>query len=196
MPTYDVFRDEGIYVYTDAPSIIAFEKQKKGDQPFDTPSGKVEIYSPQLEALKNEKIPAVPGYIEVKEGPGKSKTYPLQLIGWHTLGRCHTVHYNNEALQKKYPQQLWMHEEDATVRGLRTGDLAEVWNERGKLVVPILVTREILKGVTALAQGAWYKPDAQGTDTAASINVLTSAEPTPLAKGNPQHTNLVEVTKI
>ncbi len=195
MPDYDTFKKEGIYVYKDAPSVIAFEAQRKGEKLFDTPSGKVEIYSPQLEAMEHPQIPAVPGYVEAKEGPGKSAKYPLQLIGWHTPGRCHTVHYNNEALRAKYPQELWMNEEDAAFRGLQSGDLAEVWNDRGKLLVPVLVTSEILSGVTALAQGAWYQADSEGRDVAASINVLTSAEPTPLAKGNPQHTNLVEVRR-
>ena len=45
----------------------------------------------------------------------------------------------------------------------------------------------------ALSQGAWYRPDETGTDLGGSINVLTSLHPTPYAKGNPQHTNLVEV---
>ncbi len=195
MPDYDTFKKEGIYIYKDAPKVIAFEAQRRGEKLFETPSGKVEIYSPQLEEMEHPKIPAVPGYVEAKEGPLKSEKYPLQLIGWHTLGRCHTVHYNNEALQKKYPQQLWMNEEDAKSRGLTTGDLVEVWNDRGTLLVPVLLTQEIIPGVTALAQGAWHKPDGQGRDVSASINVLTSAEPTPLAKGNPQHTNLVEVRK-
>ncbi len=195
MPDYATLKREGIYIYQDAPSVIAFEAQKKGEKLFETPSGKVEIYSSQLEILEHPQIPAVPGYVEAKEGPGKSKKYPLQLIGWHTLGRCHTVHYNNETLRKKYPQQLWMNEEDAKVRGIKTDDLVEVWNDRGTLVVPVLITQEIIPGVTALAQGAWYNADIHGRDIAASINVLTSSEPTPLAKGNPQHTNLVEIRK-
>jgi anaerobic selenocysteine-containing dehydrogenase len=61
--------------------------------------------------------------------------------------------------------------------------------------VPVYVTDEIVPGSVALAQGAWYEPDETGRDLAGCINVLTSLEPTPLAKGNGQHTNLVEVEK-
>ena len=195
MPDYETLKKDGIYVYSNAPKVVAFEAQRNGEKPFQTPSGKVEIYSEELEALCLPEIPAVPGYVEVKEGPGKSEKYPLQLIGWHTRYRTHSVHFNNEELREKHPQQLWMHPEDGAVRELRNGDFVEVWNDRGKLVVPVFLTEEIVQGVVALAQGAWYQADEDGVDVTASINVLTSAEPTPLAKGNPQHTNLVEVCK-
>lgn len=193
MPDYDTLKKDGIYEYKNAPSVIGFEAQRKGEKPFPTASGKVEIYSPALAAMNHPKIPAVPGYVEAAEGPGKSEKYPLQLIGWHTLGRAHTVHFNNKELQAKYPQQLWMNPEDAAARNLKNEDIVEVWNDRGKMIVPVLLTEEILPGVTAIAQGAWYRADNKGRDVEGSINILTSLEPTPLAKGNPQHTNLVEV---
>ena len=89
-----------------------------------------------------------------------------------------------------------MNPQDAQARGIQDGDLVEVWNDRGKLVVPALLTEKIIAGVTALPQGSWHLADENGRDVQASMNVLTSAEPTPLAKGNPQHTNLVEVRKL
>ena len=193
MPEYDTFKEEGIYVFPNAPKVVAFEKQRKGELPFATPSGKVEIYSPALEQMSDPAIPPVPGYVEAEEGPGRSREYPLQLIGWHTLGRTHSIHFNNEELKAKYPQQLWMNPADGRVRGLQSEDIVEVFNDRGRVLVPVLLTEEIVPGVTAIAQGAWYQPDEKCRDVNASINVLTSSKPTPLAKGNPQHTNLVEV---
>jgi anaerobic dimethyl sulfoxide reductase subunit A len=71
-----------------------------------------------------------------------------------------------------------------------------VWNDRGKIHVPAQVTLRIIRGAAALSQGAWYTPDASGIDIAGSINILTAQRPTPLARGNPQHTNLVEVKPI
>ena len=62
--------------------------------------------------------------------------------------------------------------------------------------MPVLITDRIVHGVVAIAQGAWYAPDKEGTDRRGSINVLTDRRPTPLAKGNPQHTNLVEVKAL
>lgn len=195
MPSYEELKEQGIYIFKDAPRVIAFEAQRKGEKTFDTPSGKVEIYSPTLEEMRDERIPAVPGYVEVKEGPGKSEKYPLQLIGWHTKGRAHSVGFNNEKLKERYPQILWMNPEDGASRGLQSEDLAEVWNDRGRMLAPVLMTEEIIPGVVAIAEGAWHEADKDGRDIAGSMNVLTSQEPTPLAKGNPQHTNLVEVRK-
>ena len=47
-----------------------------------------------------------------------------------------------------------------------------------------------------MPQGAWYSPDKDGVDKGSCINTLTMLDATPLAKGNPSHTNLVEVKKI
>ena len=55
-----------------------------------------------------------------------------------------------------------------------------------------------MPGVVSIPQGAWYTPVKKNGKVGAiggNINTLTSLRPSPLAKGNPQHTNLVEVRK-
>ncbi|EBU5232636.1 dimethyl sulfoxide reductase subunit A, partial [Salmonella enterica subsp. enterica] len=42
---------------------------------------------------------------------------------------------------------------------------------------------------------AWTRLDGNGVDVGGCINTLTSHHPSPLAKGNPQHTNLVEIKR-
>lgn len=200
LPDYETFKKAGIYRYQNNPAVIAFEEERKDPDkhPFPTESGKIEIFSPKVWRTEyKDFVPAIPRYVKPPEGPQDelAKRYPLQLIGWHTKRRCHSIHDNNQAMHKLDPQRLWIHEKDAQVRGLKDGDMVLVWNDRGRLRVPVKVTDRIMEGVTALSQGAWYRPDEQGTDTAGSINVLTSLRPTPYAKGNPQHTNLVEVKK-
>ena len=123
------------------------------------------------------------------------KDYPMQSETLEFDLDVDSYYKKMKELQEKYPQNLWMNPADAKKRGLANEDLVEVWNDRGKVIVPVLLTEEIIPGVTAIAQGAWHKADENGNDVNASINVLTTQEPTPLAKGNPQHTNLVEVRK-
>jgi anaerobic selenocysteine-containing dehydrogenase len=62
------------------------------------------------------------------------------------------------------------------------------------LHLPVKVTPRIMPGVVSFPQGAWYKP-VGNVDEGGNINTLTSQRPSPLAKANPSHTNLVEVLK-
>ena len=201
LPDFEAFRAAGICRYRENPTVVGFRAQRQDPDahPFPTPSGKVELYSETAaKAQLRGFFPAIPRYVEPPEGPTdplRSK-YPLQLIGWHTKRRCHSIHDNNPALRALDPQRLWMHPQDAALRGLLDGDEILVWNNRGKLAVPVFITEDILPGVTALSEGAWHLPGADGIDLGGSINVLTSLSPTPYARGNAQHTNLVEVRKL
>lgn len=200
LPDYDSFKAEGVYRYKDNKPFVAFKKQccDVENHPFPTSSGKIEIFSEKVyNTAYRDFFPAIPRYVEPPEGPNDPLTekYPLQLIGWHTDRRTHSIHDNNPRLEPVEPQRLWMHPADAAARDIADGDEVLVWNERGRIRIPVKVTDRIMSGVTALAQGAWYTPDADGTDTRGSINVLTSLRPTPYARGNGQHTNLVQVKK-
>lgn len=199
LPEFERFKREGIYRYKNNPVKIAFLESVQDPEkfPFPTESGRIELYSPKVARTEyQDDFPPIPCYVPPPEGwqdPLMEK-YPLQLIGWHTKRRCHSIHDNNPVLEKLDPQRLWMHPSDADARGIRDGGHVCVWNDRGRTTVPVLVTDRICPGVVALAQGSWYKPDGDGTDTNGSINILTSLHPTPYARGNAQHTNLVEVS--
>ena len=201
LPEYEDFKAAGIYRYRNNPPVIAFEKQRRDPEkyPFPTASGKIEIFSEKVwNAQYRDPYPAVPGYLAPPEGyqDPLAEKYPLQMIGWHTKRRCHSVHDNNKALHKVDPQCIWMHPADAAARGIQDGDEVIVYNDRGRVRIPAKLTDRIVSGVTAMTQGAWYNPDENGVDRAGSINTLTSLRPTPFARGNGQHTNLVEVKKV
>lgn len=201
LPPYEDFSQGGVYRYQNNPRFIAFENECRDPEqhPFPTPSGKIELFSETVYRTEfRDFFPAIPRYVEPPEGAQDplAEKYPLQMIGWHTNRRAHSIHDNNPVLEKTEPQRLWMHPADAAARGITDGDTVQVRNDRGRVLVRVKVTDRIMQGVTALAQGAWYKPNQNGTDTNGSINVLTSLRPTPYARGNAQHTNLVEVEKL
>lgn len=169
-----------------------------------TPSGKIEIYSERLakiaatwELPKGDIISALPQYVATWESASdpKAKKFPLQAFGYHGHGRTHSTYHNIPWLREAHPDQVMINPIDAKKRGLKTGDKVRVFNDRGALLLPAKVTPRIMPGVVALPQGAWYKPRPDGVDEGGAINVLTSQRPSPLAKGNPQHTNLVDVRK-
>ena len=201
LPPYGEFSRGGVYRYRNNLPFVAFENEVKDPEnhPFPTESGKIELFSEAVFHTEfRDFFPAIPRYVAPPEGPQDAlrERYPLQLIGWHSNRRTHSIHDNNPALEAVEPQRLWMHPADAAARGIADGDRVEVLNGRGRLQVAVKVTDRVMAGVTALAQGAWYRPDAHGTDLGGSINVLTSLRPTPYARGNAQHTNLVEVKKL
>ena len=175
--------------------------------PLKTPSGKIEIYSSKLaniaatwELQKDETITPLPVYTSTFEGwdaPERSK-FPLQLFGFHFKARTHSSYGNIDVLQQACPQEVWINPIDAQARGIRHGDTVRVFNNNGEMLIAAKVTPRILPGVTAIGQGAWLKADMFGdrVDHGGSINILTSHRPSPLAKGNPSHSNLVQIEKV
>jgi anaerobic dimethyl sulfoxide reductase subunit A len=201
LPTYQQFRENGGYRYDSRTPFIAFIEQRRNltENPFPTKSGKIEVFSPDLYNIDNpQEIPAIPKYVSCQDGFGDKniESYPLQLIGWHIKNRCHSVHDNNLWLKKFAKPQAWIHPEDALERGINESEVVEVWNQRGKMEIEAFLTDKIAKGVVAIPQGGWFLADKKGRDVGKSINVLTSQNPSPLAKGNSQHSVLVEVRKI
>ncbi|GHS90582.1 hypothetical protein AGMMS49957_16900 [Synergistales bacterium] len=198
MPDFETFARDGIYRYRKKPQYIAFADNISDfeNHPFPTPSGKIEIFSPRLLSKGNpSEIPAIPKYTPAFEGPGDPRfaKYPLQLVGWHTKRRTHSIHDNNPGLERLEPHKVWINEADASSRGIRDDDEVFVFNDRGKIKIRARVTDRVVKGVLAISQGAWYTPGADGTDLRGCVNTISTSRPTPLAKGNPQHSNLVDI---
>jgi len=183
--------------------MAAFRKNPQKN-PLSTPSGKVEIFSRQLwdmsltwELPEGDVIKSLPEYLVTWGMPGDKNAglYPLQLVGHHYKQRTHSTYGNNEWLTEASPQRLWMNPMDAKPRDISHGDMVRVFNDIGTTRVRVKLTPRIMPGVLSLPQGAWYDPNTDNIDQNGCINVLTSQQPTPIAKGNPQHTNLVDVVK-
>lgn len=180
-----------------------------------TASGLFEMYSTELayksaeyvldETIPGNTIDSLPKYQACwggYEDEALAAEYPLQLFGYHTKGRTHSSYHNVPWLREAVEDAIWMNPIDAEERGLMGGDKVHVTSSEGTIEVPVKVTPRIAIGTTALGQGAWYKPDSSkkdkhGTsiDVGGCLNTLTRYQPSPLAKGNPQHTNRVQITK-
>ena len=199
LPDYKKFKEQGGYSYRNNTSYIAYKKQREDldNNPFKTPSGKIEIFSKRIYDFNDpEKRPAIPKYVPCPEGPEDPlrNKYPLQLVGWHTKRRTHSMHDKNKWLEEVEPQRVWINPADAKKRGISDGDMVDVYNGRGRIRIKASVTPRVVEGVTGIPQGAWYTPDKDGVDTRGCINTLTSTHnATPFSKGPPQHTNLVEI---
>lgn len=210
MPDYEEMKTTGIFKKKcPEEHYVAFRAFREDPQanPLKTPSGKIEIYSERLakiadtwELKKDEIIHPLPAYTPGFDGwdDPLRKTYPLQLTGFHYKARTHSSYGNIDVLQQACPQEVWINPIDAQARGIRHGDTVRVFNNNGEMLIAAKVTPRILPGVTAIGQGAWLKADMFGdrVDHGGSINILTSHRPSPLAKGNPSHSNLVQIEKV
>ncbi len=202
LPDVDAFEASNAGVHTrpiDEPA-VAFADFRKDPEahPLDTPSGKVEIFSKTLFDLgRPDEIPAVPKYVEEWESPfgEEARRFPLQALGSHSLSRVHSSHANNPWLQEAFPQRVFVNPVDAEARGIRDGDPVRVFNDRGRLVIPCRLTNRIRPGVVDIPQGAWWAPDADGTDRGGNVNVLTTERLTPFAHGPAAHTCMVEIER-
>jgi len=209
LPSYEELRAMGIYKRKDPNGhFVAYKafREDPENNPLETPSGKIEIYSARLaeiaaawELEKDETISPLPVYASTFEGwdAAERGTYPLQMFGFHFKARTHSSYGNIDLLQAACRQQVWINPIDAQKRGIADGDLVSVLNGRGEVRVEAKVTPRIMPGVTAMGQGAWHNANMAGDriDYGSCMNTLTTQRPSPLAKGNPQHTNLVEIKK-
>ncbi|HCS7476057.1 TPA: molybdopterin-dependent oxidoreductase, partial [Escherichia albertii] len=210
MPDYEEMKTTGIFKKKcPEEHYVAFRAFREDPQanPLKTPSGKIEIYSERLatiadtwELKKDEIIHPLPAYTPGFDGwdDPLRKIYPLQLTGFHYKARTHSSYGNIDVLQQACPQEVWINPIDAQARGIRHGDTVRVFNNNGQMLIAAKVTPRILPGVTAIGQGAWLKADMFGdqVDHGGCINILTSHRPSPLAKGNPSHSNLVQIEKV
>ncbi|MGC6387604.1 selenate/tellurate reductase subunit YnfE [Ewingella sp. S1.OA.A_B6] len=210
LPAYEELRKMGIYKRKDPDGhFIAYKKFRQDPQanPLKTPSGKIEIYSAALaeiasqwELEKDEIISPLPVYASTFEGwddPLRHQ-YPLQMFGFHYKARTHSTYGNIDILQAACRQEVWINPLDAQSRGIENGDKVKVFNGRGEVRVAAKVTPRIMPGVVAMGQGAWHQADMKGdrVDHGACMNTLTTQRASPLAKGNPQHTNLIQIEKM
>jgi anaerobic dimethyl sulfoxide reductase subunit A len=192
--------NKGMYSRSVTNPAVALSDFRKNPEkfPLSTPTGKIEIFSAALAAMKMPlEIPAVPKYLTEWESPfgAESLKYPLQAMGHHYMPRVHSTHYNNEWAKEAFPQRVFMSFEDALARNIKNGELVKVFNDRGSMIIKCRLTRKIMPGVVDIPQGAWYNPDSKGIDRGGNINVLTTDKWTALAKGNAQHTIMVEIEK-
>lgn len=208
LPDYETFKQRGVVRVVkpnnDGIALKAFREDPKAN-PLSTPSGKIEIYSEQIANIANswelpegDVITPIPTYQATWEShlDPKTKDYPYQMIGFHTKGRTHSTYHNVDWLREVAPDEVLINEIDAKRSGVQTGDKVHVYNDRGAIEIVVRVTPRIMPGVVGVPQGAWYSPDGEGVDKGGCVNTLTTLRTTPLSKGNPQHTNLVNIRKI
>jgi len=199
IPDFDKFRREGIHRVVLEKPIVAFQKQIEDPEnyPFETPSGKIEIFSQRVADLDNPLCPPIPKYMQVPEDRSDplAEKYPLQLLTPHPKNRVHSELYKVDWLREVEEHRAWINPVDAAARGIADDDKIYVYNDRGRVMIPAWVTERIKPGVISIFEGTWYNPDENGVDRGACANTLT---PDTYSGGGAavMNTSLVQIEKI
>ncbi len=159
--------------------------------PLTTPSGKIEIYSERL--AKNfpddKERPPVPHWVEKSDfhderlSSERAKKYPLLVISNHPRWRVHAqmddVNWFHEIPTGKVRgadgylyEPVWIHPSTAAQRGIQSGDVINISNERGQVLVGAYVTERIMPGVVYIDHGSRHDPIAPGIDRGGAINTI------------------------
>jgi len=150
-----------------------------------TPSGKIELYSEQMEKMG---YPPLPTYSPIQE----PETYPLLLV----TAPNHNFLNTTFSLQEKHVSMekgpyLFLHPEDAEKRGITHKEKVRVYNDRGECELVAWVSETVLPGA-AVTQGLWS--DQAGTKRL--VNTLTPGRLADMGGGAVFFSNRVEVEKI
>jgi trimethylamine-N-oxide reductase (cytochrome c) len=197
--TYEEFREKGYFVVpTDPewkkypPGLRKFYEDPENNK-LSTPSGKIEFYSQRLATLfpDDKERPPVPHWIEKGESHDervsseRAKQYPLLVVSNHPRWRVHANHDDMTWLREiptckvKGPdgylyEPLWINPLDAARRGIESGHVVRVYNERGSVLGGAYVTERIMSGAVYMDHGARYDPIVPGElDRGGAINTIT-----------------------
>jgi anaerobic selenocysteine-containing dehydrogenase len=140
------------------------------DHKYQSPSGKIELYSARAERIGLAPLPAYEPPSEIPEtAPELADRYPLVFKQGRTFTSFHGFYDEARALPSlarvNPGPELWISPHDAVERGINANDPIAIWNDRGNVEAKAKVTDDVPPGVVWMRDG-W-----------AVVNRLTSNEP-------------------
>jgi trimethylamine-N-oxide reductase (cytochrome c) len=163
--------------------------------PLPTPSGKLEFYSETL-ATKfpdDQERPPIPKWIEKSAmhderlSSHRAKMFPLLLMSnhgrWRVHSQCDDITWTREAPTCKVTgpdgykyEPLWINTKEAEKRGIKSGDIVKIINERGIVLAGAYVTERLREGVVYIDHGARHDPIINGeVERGGAINTISPA---------------------
>lgn len=149
---------------------------------FETPSGKVELYSSQLKEWGFDPLPT---YHEPPEmpysDPELAKEYPLILISWKTAPFRHSGGKQVATLRGIHPEPIVnIHPKTAAKMEVEDGDWVYIETKRGRIRQKAYSTTGIDPRVVGVDY-AWWFPEQEASNlygwAESNINILTDDKP-------------------
>jgi anaerobic selenocysteine-containing dehydrogenase len=154
---------------------------------FPTVSGRCEFFS---ERLARQGLDGLPDHIPNYEVPGSSPRYPLAMISPPARNFLNSSFVNVQSLRDIEGEPLLeLHASDAAARGIASGSIVRVFNDRGEYLCKAKVSNRARPGVVNGLGIWWRKLGLAGTN----VNQLTSQKLTDLGRAPVFYDCLVEV---
>ncbi|MBT0956135.1 molybdopterin-dependent oxidoreductase [Alphaproteobacteria bacterium KMM 3653] len=172
--------------------------------PRPTTSGLIELTSKTVAAMGHADCPGHPIWAETRDrSAGHAARYPLALLSGQPGTRLHSQ-MDNGALSMAAKiagrEPVLIHPKDAATRGISSGDVVELFNDRGRCLAGAEVTEDVMQGAVFLWTGAWYDPDPaapQNRDRHGNPNTLThDARSSSFSQSPASHSALIEIRKF
>ncbi len=154
---------------------------------FPTPSGRCEFFSARLAA---QGLDGLPDHVPNYETAGSSSAFPLAMISPPARNFLNSSFVNVESLRDiEVEPLLEIHARDAEARGIASGAVVRVFNQRGEYRCRAKVSPRAREGVVH-GMGIWWRK--LGLD-GSNVNQLTSQRLTDLGRAPTFYDCLVEV---
>jgi anaerobic selenocysteine-containing dehydrogenase len=168
--------------------------RKDGRPGFNTPSGKVELYSSNLKKFGYDPLPK---YIEPAESPVSTpeifKEYPLVGVSRRTVHFVHYKYRNVPYLRElhAYPE-VNLHPQEASHRGLTEGEWVQISSPHGKAKMRLRISERVQPGV-AWMDGGWGNSwDFRESNMNALVDIVNRD---PISQSTATHSFLCQVNK-
>jgi anaerobic selenocysteine-containing dehydrogenase len=161
---------------------IAYEDFK-----FETPSGKIELYSE--EAHSRWGISQLPEYSPITTA-AEEHIFPLVFITPNTGSRIHSQFGNLKIIKDTLPEPtVGISPADAASRNIPSGSKIRIFNNTGEIVSTAKISNRVQPGTIILPNGIWNNEGGGG-------NHLIAALETDIGFGAAFHDNGVEVERV
>jgi len=159
------------------------------DYKFNTPSGKIELYSETAHARWG--VSPLPGYEKTAEGKqDMDQKYPFNLMSPNTKNRIHSQFGNLESIKAVDPEPYaTINSGDAFKKGIRENDHVRVFNDRGELTIKVRIDASLRPGNIVIVNGYWHQEGS-------CPNSLSKGRETDMGHGTAFHDNRVDYEKV
>lgn len=173
--TFEALRKEGL-------NVIPRKPRSYESEGFQTPSGKVELYSAQLKEWGCDPLPI---YHEPPEtplsAPDLAKEYPLIATSYKSAAFMHSDSRQIPSLRESHPEPITrIHPETARELEIKEGDWVFIETRQGRIKQKALITEDVDPRMVSIDYGWWF-PERGASEmygwAESNINVLTDDSP-------------------